>query len=241
MPTGIYVRTKEMKTGKFIRTEKMIINMSLAKLGKPNGMLGKHHSEASKEKMKQSHLNNPTRYWLGKKRNKEMAEKVKEKQKEWHKTHKHPLLGKSHSAATKIKIIQNLNKYYKEHPEYGKFITQKAHEKVNELFKNEEWKKQQIEKMLKNQKSFCISRPQIKLFNYVKNIFPDAVLNMILKTKRNYRYLDIAIPSLKIDIEYDEPYWHNMRKEDDIIRNKEIEEQGWKVIRFEPNILNFIK
>lgn len=150
-------------------------------------------------------------------------------------------IGSYQNKETIGKLRTIMEKRYKENPELGKIRIQKAHEKVKELFKNNEWKENQIRKMQENRISITISKPQIQLYNYVKNIFPDAILNMTLKTNRTWRYLDIAIPSLKIDIEYDEPYWHNMRKETDIIRTKEIEEQGWKVVRFEPEILNIIK
>lgn len=50
------------------------------------------------------------------------------------------------------------------------------------------------------------------------------------------RYLDLAIPRLKIDIEVDGQAWHldrhGSRKADDIHRDIQLEAAGWKVMRF---------
>jgi len=71
------------------------------------------------------------------------------------------------------------------------------------------------------------SKPQVKLFEMVKLLYPSAVLN--------YPYLhyciDVAIPELKIAIEYDEPFWHK-DKESDTKRQSEIEQGGWRFIRY---------
>ena len=49
------------------------------------------------------------------------------------------------------------------------------------------------------------------------------------------RYLDLAIPSLKIDIEVDGQAWHldchGCRKADDVHRDIQLEAAGWKVVR----------
>jgi hypothetical protein len=71
------------------------------------------------------------------------------------------------------------------------------------------------------------SKPQVELFERVKILHPSAILN--------YPYLnysiDIAIPDQKIAIEYDEPYWHQ-NKEADQKRQKKIEQEGWKFLRY---------
>jgi hypothetical protein len=71
------------------------------------------------------------------------------------------------------------------------------------------------------------SKPQVELFNLTKSIYDDAVLNY---SCLNYS-IDIAIPSLKVGIEYDGSYWHRDKGNDDK-RQKEIETEGWKVIRY---------
>jgi hypothetical protein len=72
------------------------------------------------------------------------------------------------------------------------------------------------------------SKPQVKLFEQVKLLYPSAILNYPYK---NYS-IDIAIPELKIAIEYDEPYWHKDKEEADKKRQIEIEKGGWKFIRY---------
>ena len=49
-----------------------------------------------------------------------------------------------------------------------------------------------------------ISRPQQELFNLIEDIFETARLNFPV----GRRLLDIAIPNLRIDVEYDGSYWH---------------------------------
>lgn len=71
------------------------------------------------------------------------------------------------------------------------------------------------------------SKPQVELFTRTKELFPDAILNYPCL---NYS-IDVAIPSLKVAIEYDEPYWHK-NEEKDRKRQLEIEQQGWRFIRY---------
>ncbi len=46
--------------------------------GSKNPFYGKRHSTETKEKIRQAKLLNPTRYWLGKKRTREVGEKLRE-------------------------------------------------------------------------------------------------------------------------------------------------------------------
>ncbi len=71
------------------------------------------------------------------------------------------------------------------------------------------------------------SKPQTEVFRLVKQIFPSAEINYPFLNKS----LDVAIPELKIWFEYDGNYWHP-NKEKDLQRQKLIEEQGWKCIRY---------
>lgn len=67
-----------------------------------------------------------------------------------------------------------------------------------------------------------------------------ALENVGITTEQQYpiagRYLDLAIPSLKIDIEVDGQAWHldanGCRKADDIHRDFQLEAAGWHVLRF---------
>jgi len=73
------------------------------------------------------------------------------------------------------------------------------------------------------------SKPQVKLYEIVKKFYPTSILNYPL-IELNYS-LDIAIPDLKIWIESDGTYWHQ-DKEKDLIRQRKIENLGWKCIRY---------
>lgn len=75
------------------------------------------------------------------------------------------------------------------------------------------------------------SKPQMRLFDFIKNIFPHAVSEYPIPKGDNIVYLDIALPEDKIDFEYDEPYWHNSIVNRDSERDNYISQLGWSVIR----------
>ena len=70
------------------------------------------------------------------------------------------------------------------------------------------------------------SKPQVELFNLVKLLYPNSILN---HPSLNFS-IDIAIPEKNIAIEYDEPYWHDFKK--DKIRQNKLENIGWKFLRY---------
>jgi len=72
-----------------------------------------------------------------------------------------------------------------------------------------------------------ISKPQKKLFEMVSSLYQDARLNIPFL---NYN-LDIVVPSLRLIIEYDGAYWHQDFEYDEK-RQRELEEWGWKFIRY---------
>lgn len=77
------------------------------------------------------------------------------------------------------------------------------------------------------------SKPQRELFKKVKEIFPEAKYEVeFLNPKFGFYYhLDMAIPEIKLCIEYDCEWTHpNPRK--DAFRDKVLEKFGWKTIRF---------
>lgn len=83
---------------------------------------------------------------------------------------------------------------------------------------------------------FGPSFPQIELFNLVKSVYADAKLEYQLGKRR----LDIAIPSLRIDIEYDGSHWHSDTISD-ARRDLEITSKGWRVIRIRKEDLKYLK
>ena len=72
-----------------------------------------------------------------------------------------------------------------------------------------------------------ISKPQRKLFNLICQILPYPILEYPCMNKS----IDIAVPVLSIAFEYDETYFHQ-DKEKDIIRQKLLENEGWRFIRY---------
>jgi len=106
-------------------------------------------------------------------------------------------------------------------------------------FRSEENRKRQSD-MMKNgfaaymcSKIRSPSKPQIQLYEISKELFPSS----ILQYKINNFCVDIAIPDMKIILEYDCWYWHQ-DEEKDLKRQKEIESLGWKFIRFRDYIPN---
>ena len=54
-----------------------------------------------------------------------------------------------------------------------------------------------------------ISRGQLLLFEKIRDIFPTAVIEYEIKAPGKTYYLDVAVPELKLDFEYDGFYWHS--------------------------------
>lgn len=79
------------------------------------------------------------------------------------------------------------------------------------------------------------SKPQLKLFDVVKKVIPEARLefcqNLKYDDERYYYSLDIAIYELKLNIEYDCAYTHP-DPEKDAFRDKVLKSFGWKTIRY---------
>jgi len=70
----------------------------------------------------------------------------------------------------------------------------------------------------------------MELLQLVRKIFPQAIMEYPI-----YDYcVDIAIPNLKIAVEYDGSYWHDKKK--DNIRDKLLKKMGWETLRFEDYI-----
>ena len=79
-----------------------------------------------------------------------------------------------------------------------------------------------------------LSKPQKELFQLVKSLInEDCIVNYPIPEINSL--LDIAIPSLKIDLEYDGSYWHQDQKHDDE-RDSKLRSLGWKIFRFRDRI-----
>lgn len=105
-------------------------------------------------------------------------------------------------------------------------------------FHKKEVKDQHKIRMLNGQAAYmnsCIknpSDPQVELFEIVKKIFPDCVLNFpIIVSKDKCYAIDIAIPNLKIAIEHD-TLFHLETQDNDTKRQSDIEKLGWSFLRY---------
>jgi len=79
------------------------------------------------------------------------------------------------------------------------------------------------------------SKPQVKLFKLALQISPYSILNYPVYST-NYS-IDVALLPFSIAIEYDESYWHQ-DKEKDLRRQKILEEQGWRFLRYRDYVPN---
>lgn len=130
----------------------------------------------------------------------EIAEKISKTKKEFYKTHDHHTKGKT----------------------YEEIMGQpRASERIEEL---------RTSGAIGQSLTPFISAPQKELFELVKKIYPNAIMEYPI----NIFCIDIAIVDLKIAVEYDGSYWHD--KERDDYRDYVLKEKGWSTIRFEDYI-----
>jgi very-short-patch-repair endonuclease len=87
-----------------------------------------------------------------------------------------------------------------------------------------------------NPKVRNLSWPQTETYSCIKLLYNEAVLNHVVKiTKRHWYVLDIVVPDLMIDIEYDGSRYHEDIEKDNV-RDRELEILGYKVIRYRDKI-----
>lgn len=195
-------------------------------------------------------LKNLREYGIRIRRNGEPTEarmKAIEKLKEWIKNH--PEEHREHAKKGAVSRIRSM----RQHPEFwkeiykqigakssrrlrGRTVSMNVRAKISKIIKKlyEEGKvmgfrnKDVLRKVARAGK--LGSKPQHELYEVVKREYPDAKYNYPVETKHSIRFLDIAIPSLKIDVEYDGEKWHQDREADEL-RDLELREIGWETIR----------
>ena len=127
------------------------------------------------------------------------------------------------------KLIRGHNLKGKKHPLYGK-ITGKKHPSYGKT--RPDASDYMLNGGAAHANSFVRnpSKPQMELYNLVKqtSMYSHAILNYPALN----RSIDIAIPSQMIAIEYDGSYWHKDREEADKARQKELEANGWAILRY---------
>jgi hypothetical protein len=77
------------------------------------------------------------------------------------------------------------------------------------------------------------SRPEKDLYSIAKKYFSTAQHKyLILSDKEYYWELDVAVPDLKLNFEYDGYHWHKNQQSREEKRDQYLNKLGWKVIRF---------
>lgn len=123
----------------------------------------------------------------------------------------------------------------KELKEKGK-NTMKERYGVEHALQNEEFKTKAM--LTRNAHRCYASYPQKKLSHRLLDMYKNCVCEVVCK---GYS-LDcvVEIDGYKIDFEYDGWYWHKDREEEDNQRDKNVIEEGYKVIRVKGNQSNGI-
>ena len=137
---------------------------------------------------------------------------------------------KKYGIKTRTISEDNYRRYSTMTEEQIKEQTKKANEGIRELFKDPQWKEQQIKKVLEAQE-YVRSAPELlfeKLINE-KGYYPQAQYSEGMAGF----ILDFAFPEIKLAIEIDGEYWHNLEKTKvkDRRRNYFLGvKKGWEVI-----------
>ena len=128
----------------------------------------------------------------------------------------------------KRKVSESLRRKYEQEDHH---LKGKTYEEIYGEEKARELKEQRRISGAKGYRmSVQTSAPQKELFDLVQEIFPSAKLE-----HETFSYfLDIAILEHKLCIEYDGSFWHDTeeQKEKDQMRERILNELGWKIIRF---------
>lgn len=168
----------------------------------------------------------------------------------------------------KDKITRNANKKVRELSKRGKLILQKpeTREIIRQCTNTPEQRKKSSDRMKIDNPMFdeeTKKRSVLKMKKFLKDN-PDRHPSVIMAKKgfvssiekkmkvlldrldipyvqqysiKSY-YVDFAIPALRIVIECDGLYWHEKNRKKDRKRQKEIEKEGWFVLRFTDHQIN---
>lgn len=137
---------------------------------------------------------------------------------------------KKYGIKTRTISEDNHRRYAGMTKEQIKAQTKKANEGIRELFKNPKWKEEQIKKVMEAQ-NYVRSAPELlfeKLINE-NGYFPIAQYSEGMAGFM----IDFAFPEIKLAIEIDGEYWHNLEKTKikDRRRNYFLGvKKGWEVI-----------
>lgn len=208
--------------------------------GKNNPMWGKHHTVKTKRKISKAktgkiHSEETKRLWS---RQRKGIKKSEEHKRNIGISH----LGIRPNKKTRKKLGRAQRKRFQnplEREKYSKMFSGEKHPKFRKLLPKKQIE-QMRERMLNGGAMKALrgnrrpSKLQKKLFRYIKGFYPEAILDYSIKLwDGKYYLLDIAIPELKLDFEYDGKYWHsiNNREVTDFFRDENLIERGWCVVR----------
>ena len=177
------------------------------------GMKGKRHSRETLDKFK-------TRIAWNKGLTKETDERVRKYGKSVAKSWNRPERQIHKKVAGDI-LRDARDKYIREHPEHQAHAARCARQKMAGLG--------------------YISKQQMRLFQVVKKVYPEAMAEYPVPYggRGRTKFLDVAIPNLKLDFEYDGLYWHNQDSDNE--RDAILIELGWKIIRIDKEALEIIE
>jgi len=166
--------------------------------------------------------------------------------------------GKNHSVESKKKISIGQKKIW-ENPEYREEQCRKRKEVSNRpenkkktslrmktFFDEHPENREEVrERMLNGQAVYMNSfienpsKPQVEMYDIIKSVFPDAILN--------YPYgrfcLDVAVSEKLLCFEFDGIYWHSSvkAKKQDFKKDNFLKERNWKVYHFNEHTINTIE
>lgn len=226
-----------------IWTDEAKRKISEAHKGKPSGMKGKHHTNEAKEKMSKARLG--VMPWIaGKKHSDEAIKKMSEIITRQYRdgTRIHPFLGKHRSKEVKIKISKKLvgNKI-----NLGRFPSQESKIKMSKSHlgkpsgmkgkhQTNESRKKMREKRLNQIFPKKDTKPEREMQQILSELGIDFVTHKVIGNIQHKYQCDVFIPKENTVIEVDGKYWHNYPngREIDHIRTKEMQDAGYKVLRF---------
>lgn len=171
----------------FKHSEETKRNISKSRNGNNNNGFkrGHKHSKETKEKMKQIKLKNPSRYWLGKKRDKDTNEKI------------------SKTLKTKFSegVLKPVGHSNKNKPSWNKGL--KTPKKTRE--------KQRIKAIQRIQNGVIAKTSNTDIEIIMKDKLKELGLNFIHQYNFNNIFVcDFYLPEMNTIIECDGEYWHNL-------------------------------
>jgi len=194
-------------------------------------LTGKKFTTTHCEKLSKARAGKTYEEFYGKKKGKEMKEKRTKQL-----TGKtNPFYGKHHSKKRKEKHSERMSG--ERHPFYGK-------ERPEQSKKMKEGLSVYASSFIRNP-----SRPQVTLYKHLKKLYPEKEFGTDLNYPVSVRpdkhlSLDVGVPDLMVDFEYDGEYWHGSPEQNtrDLFRDEALMQKGWAIVRIrKKDLKNLLK